>query len=91
MAGPQSTPRTDESTERQAGASPRQGESRQGQGGASPRQSEGQGESREGGTRQGASKTAGTNRDFDESGESMNQGHGHTRGDQASRPPRGNE
>lgn len=87
MAGPQSTPRTDESTERQAGASPRTDESSERKAGASPRQ----GESREGGSRQGASKTAGTNRDFDESGESMNQGHGHTRGDQASRPPRGNE
>ena len=27
----------------------------------------------------GRSKTAGTNRDFDESGESRNQGHGHPR------------
>jgi hypothetical protein len=29
----------------------------------------------------GGSRTAGTNRDFDESDESKNQGHGHPRGD----------
>lgn len=41
--------------------------------------------------RKHSSKTSGSNRDFDESGTSANQGHGHTRGEQASRAPRENE
>jgi hypothetical protein len=33
----------------------------------------------------GSSKTEGTNRDFDESGESQNQGHGHPREERGTR------
>jgi hypothetical protein len=36
--------------------------------------------------RQQGSSTDGTNRDFDESGESQNQGHGHTREQRDSHP-----
>lgn len=61
----------------QADHSQRQGS--EGQGGE--RQgSERQGSSRQGGTEQDqSSSTSGTDRDFDKSGESINQGHGHPR------------
>ena len=59
-----------------------QGSNRQGSGrqGSERQGSERQGSSRQSGTgTDRSSSTSGTDRDFDESGESINQGHGHPR------------
>ena len=66
--GSESSRQGSEQTER----TQRQGSERQG--------TERQGSSRQGGSGQDqSSSTSGTDRDFDESGEAMNQGHGHPR------------